>query len=265
MNPSSQVSHLIFILCFSFCFTFKPSPGQICPPRTSPTISVKGNNLIETCSLGQQFQISFKLYITKFRKNRNILEIIDAKGKGKRRIFTIKTHNRKKKVVIKSVFTKYGAVTKEVALKDWNNEVRIIQHNIKEKCFFIIFFNDQEIKKTFLKAPKVFEGLEVYTAKARRCLSSSLIKDFQCGNPYDEIPPVPPTFVPPPPIEPRPLTTTSATVAIPTPTPPLITMRFRLKGLSDASIILGTVLNNMETLKRVFLKFSYKRLILTMP
>ena len=64
------------------------------------TIVVKENNLIDICTLGEEYQISFKLYIQKFQTKKTILDIFDSKSKKikKNKILTIKSSGQPNKL-----------------------------------------------------------------------------------------------------------------------------------------------------------------------
>ena len=85
---------------------------ELCKPNSSPTIVVKQNNLIDTCLLGQEFEISFKMYFNKFQKFKNILNIVDLKSsrKKKNKLLSVKSHRKKKRLQISSTINNFVGI-----------------------------------------------------------------------------------------------------------------------------------------------------------
>ena len=90
------------------------------------TIPVRENQLFDTCSLGQEFKISLKIYMQECISAKHILTIVDGNGK---RLLLIRTHNKRQKIVIESSINRVTlkGITRSVNLKSWNNNVEIVQ------------------------------------------------------------------------------------------------------------------------------------------
>ena len=94
------------------------------------TIVVKQNNLIDICTLGREFEISFKLFINKLEFNKNIIEIFAGK-KWKTRILRVISHWKYPRIRFASRVD-HGllkARTPKVSVKVWNT-IRIVQERL---------------------------------------------------------------------------------------------------------------------------------------
>ena len=109
------------------------------------TIVVKPNNLIDICTLGREFEISFKFFVNKLDKNKNLLEAF-AGPKEKIRFLRVCSHWKLSKIriiarvendVVKAKIRK----TPKIKLKTWNT-IRIVQeklhHDLVRKIFFLV-------------------------------------------------------------------------------------------------------------------------------
>ena len=95
------------------------------------TISVQANQLIDTCTLGEEFKISLKIYMSKHLKAKHILTIVDDLGKT---LLLIRNHNRRQKIVIQSSLKglRLKGITNTANLKSWENNVDIEQKRNEE-------------------------------------------------------------------------------------------------------------------------------------
>ena len=142
------LSYILFCLFHNFLSALYPNETNVkepkfCVPHTS--IPVKANNLIETCTLDREFEISFQMYFNKFPGQKYVLDIMDVKNKRKR-ILSVRSHNKKPRLLIQSKindYTKTRALTKRVKLENWNNTVKIIQE--KENNLVKLNYNFQNL------------------------------------------------------------------------------------------------------------------------
>ena len=106
------------------------------------TIIVKENQLIDSCSLGQEFHISFKLYMSECINARYILDVIDLNNNNKKLLY-VRTHNRRQKLIIQSYLKRFTlkAVTTKVNLQSWDNTIEIVQEKVNGKVSPETFIN----------------------------------------------------------------------------------------------------------------------------
>ena len=109
--------------------------------------------------------ISFKIYIKQFQKNRNILDIGDMYGKT---LLKVKSHKRRQKIIIRSTFTrKVVGVTRRIQLENWNNSIRISQekvniniHSFSSLFDFKLLLTGNNVGLTFIKICAFGDNLE---------------------------------------------------------------------------------------------------------
>ena len=126
------LSYILFCILPIFLIALYPNETKVnepkfCVPHAS--IPVKANNLIETCALDREFEVSFQMYFNKFPGQKYVLDIMDVKNKRKR-ILSVRSQNKKQRLLIQSKindYTKTKAFTKKVKLESWNNTLKIIQ------------------------------------------------------------------------------------------------------------------------------------------
>ena len=97
------------------------------------TIAVKPNNLIDICNLEREFEISFKFFINKLDKNKNLLQAFAGQNE-KIKFLRICSHWKVSKIriiarvdnlVVKTITRR----TPKIKLKTWNT-IRIVQENL---------------------------------------------------------------------------------------------------------------------------------------
>ena len=88
------------------------------------TIVVKPNNLIDICTLGKEFEMSFKFYINKLEFNKNILQVFAGRNE-KIRFLRVVTHLKVPKIRIiarvdSEVVKSNTRRTPKIKTKTWN-------------------------------------------------------------------------------------------------------------------------------------------------
>ena len=65
----------------------------VCKADDSKIVEIKENNLLTTCNLDENYEVSFDLFIIEFKKKRNILNILTTVGND---LISVSTRKRKK-------------------------------------------------------------------------------------------------------------------------------------------------------------------------
>ena len=125
------LSYIFYILLIMITNITSQDETKMCRCERQ-TISVQPNQLIDTCTLGEEFKISLKIYMNKHSKAKHILTVVDENGK---RLLLIRNHNRRQKIVIESSLKglKLKGVTDTANLKSWDNNVEIEQKRRLQK------------------------------------------------------------------------------------------------------------------------------------